>query len=92
MKNKTINTFIKDRFKKLGIKLVAIDRPGVGLSTNWENRTMLDFATDVQQVLDYLGVNEFSVQGMSGGGPFALAVAHAFPNRVRRVGIIGTLV
>merc|ERR1712034_156996 len=35
------------------------------------------FADDTMALMDHLGINDFSVLGISGGGPFALAIAYA---------------
>lgn len=62
--------------QKLGIRLLCIDRPGYGKSTYVENRTLGDWAKDMQNLTENLNLNSFSVIGVSGGAPYALAVAH----------------
>lgn len=57
--------------KELGVRLICLDRPGFGLSTPQPDRTILDWAKDVLEVADHLGVHHFSVMGVSGGGAFA---------------------
>jgi pimeloyl-ACP methyl ester carboxylesterase len=44
---------------------------------------MLDWPRDVEQLANHLGIDRFAVMGHSGGGPYALACAHALPERVR---------
>jgi len=46
---------------------------------------LVSVARDVGELASGLGVEEFAVLGVSGGGPFALATAAAMPARVRLV-------
>jgi pimeloyl-ACP methyl ester carboxylesterase len=71
-----------------GVRVIAPDRPGAGLSTFQPGRRLLDWANDVRQLADSLGVDRFIVAGFSAGGPHALAVAHGLPDRVIAVGTI----
>ncbi|AZG45663.1 alpha/beta fold hydrolase [Gordonia insulae] len=72
-----------------GVRIIGLDRPGVGSSTPYRYRDVAHFATDLEMVADSLGIAEFAVIGLSGGGPYALGVAHAFPQRVVAAGILG---
>ncbi|MDL9945606.1 alpha/beta hydrolase [Gordonia sp. ABSL11-1] len=72
-----------------GVRIVGLDRPGVGSSTPHSYRNVYEFADDLGTVADSLGIDEFAVIGLSGGGPYALAVAHALRNRVVAAGILG---
>jgi pimeloyl-ACP methyl ester carboxylesterase len=60
------------------------------LSTHRPDRTLLNFANDIARIADMLYINRFSVLGLSGGGPYALATAFKFPNRVKSVALIGS--
>jgi pimeloyl-ACP methyl ester carboxylesterase len=71
-----------------GVRLISPDRPGIGLSDPQPGRTVLDWAADVGQLLDQLGVEHFAVMGWSMGGQYAAAVGHALRPRVTRVAII----
>lgn len=70
--------------QELGIRFVAVDRPGHGFSDPQpEGRTLLDWPRmDVTQLLTHLNVDQFYVEGWSAGGSYALAVAHEFGDRV----------
>jgi pimeloyl-ACP methyl ester carboxylesterase len=72
-----------------GIRIVGIDRPGVGFSTPHLYGRILDFAADVATVADQLGLERFATIGLSGGGPYAMGVAHALGDRVPVVGVLG---
>jgi pimeloyl-ACP methyl ester carboxylesterase len=71
------------------IRIIGLDRPGIGSSTPHVYENVLDFATDLGIVADTLGIDTFHVIGLSGGGPYTLAAAAAMPDRVRGVEVIG---
>jgi pimeloyl-ACP methyl ester carboxylesterase len=71
-----------------GLRLIGIDRPGMGLSQYQPQRRMRDWPHDVAEFVDRLGIDSFAVGGFSGGGPYALACAHAIPERLTACGII----
>src|ERR1700761_9057973 len=75
----------------LGVLYIAPSRPGVGGSDPSPGRSVYDFARDVEQLTDHLGVRRFAVTGVSAGGPYALAFAHRLPERVTRVGVCSSL-
>ncbi len=75
---------------ELGIRLIAVDRPGIGLSDALPGRQLLDWPTDVADLADRLGIDSFSVIGWSGGGPYALACAHALRERIAAVGLVSS--
>lgn len=74
------------------VRLVAVERPGIGDSTPYAYRAIVDFARDVEQLCDALEIDRFAVSGLSGGGPYALACAHEMPERTVSVAILGGVV
>lgn len=76
--------------QELGIRLICLDRPGFGLSTPLPDRTILDWAKDVLEVADDLGIQHFSVMGVSGGGAFAAGCAYQLPDRVLSAALISS--
>jgi len=61
--------------------VIAVDRPGVGLSSPHPSRTYSTFADDIQQLTATLSLPTFSIIGFSSGGPHALAcAAYSVPN------------
>ena len=76
---------------RIGLRLIAPDRPGFGQSTFKSGRTIGMWADDVVQLADGLGLGRFAILGVSGGGPYALACAARMPDRVTRVALIGGL-
>ncbi len=73
---------------RLGLRLVAPDRPGLGRSDSCPGRTLPDWAADVRQLADSLGWERFPVLGVSGGAPFALACAAGLRDRLSRVALM----
>lgn len=72
-----------------GVRLITVDRPGIGESERWKGHTVADWADDARVVLDAAGVDRCAVLGWSAGGPFALAVAARLSDRVTRVATMG---
>ena len=70
------------------VRVIAPDRPGMGMSTFQPGRRLTDWAGDVGQLADALGIGRFLVAGFSGGGPHALAATHGLPGRVIAAGVI----
>jgi pimeloyl-ACP methyl ester carboxylesterase len=74
--------------KKLGVRVIAADRPGYGRSDFVPRRTFLDWPADVVALADALGIGRFAVAGVSGGGPYVAACALKIPERLTAAGII----
>jgi pimeloyl-ACP methyl ester carboxylesterase len=72
-----------------GVRLIGIDRPGVGDSTPHLYPSLRGWADDIGIVADSLGVGRFGLIGLSGGGPYVLACAHALPERVVAGAVLG---
>lgn len=77
--------------RRLGVRYISVSRPGIGGSDAKPGRTVPDFADDVRELADALGLGRFAVVGVSAGGPYALAIAHRLPERVSRVAVCSTL-
>ncbi|GAA3201135.1 alpha/beta hydrolase [Actinocorallia longicatena] len=73
---------------KMGVRLIAFDRPGYGGSDRQPGRRVVDVAADVADLADALHLDRFAVLGRSGGGPHALACAALLPDRVTRVAVL----
>lgn len=76
---------------RAGVRLLSIDRPGMGLSDPKPGRGILDWPVDVVGFAEGLGLSRFSVLGTSGGCPYALACAQRIPHRLRSVGVVAGL-
>lgn len=65
--------FIKAETTAVGVRAIAVDRPGYGQSDFCETRSYSQWAEDVAELADHLNVSELAVFGFSSGGPSALA-------------------
>ncbi|MEL7523103.1 MAG: alpha/beta hydrolase [Cyanobacteria bacterium J06553_1] len=77
-----------DVFVRLGLRLIAPDRPGIGRSDFQPNRGFSDWTKDVTCLADALELNKFSVLGVSSGGGYVAACAAKIPNRLRSAMIV----
>jgi pimeloyl-ACP methyl ester carboxylesterase len=76
---------------RLHLRYIAVNRPGIGGSDHAPGRTVISFAADIEQLADALGLQRFSVVGVSAGGPYALAIGSALRDRVRNVAVCSSL-
>ncbi|NHC25311.1 alpha/beta hydrolase [Nocardioides sp. IC4_145] len=72
-----------------GVRIIGIDRPGIGTSTPYLYPDVADWTRDLAILLDTLAVDTLRLVGLSGGAPYALAAAAAMPDRVHGVGVLG---
>jgi pimeloyl-ACP methyl ester carboxylesterase len=72
-----------------GLRLIAPERPGYGLSDTHHVDTLAETAHDIEAIADALGLDRFALVGVSGGGPHAVAAAGLLRDRVRRLVLIG---
>jgi len=72
----------------LKARVVAVDRPGHGLSDFQPDREILDWPDDVSELAEALDMDRFAVLGISGGGPYAAACAFKIPKRLAATAIV----
>lgn len=72
-----------------GLRLIGLDRPGVGRSSAHLYASVSEFSADLRTVADTLGIERMGLIGLSGGGPFALAAGALMPERVAVIGVLG---
>jgi pimeloyl-ACP methyl ester carboxylesterase len=72
--------------RERGLRVLAPDRPGFGVSDPSPGRTLSDWPADVAAFADALGLDSVPVLGVSGGGPYALACG-AELDRAERVAV-----
>ena len=65
------------------ICVVSIARPGYGDSSCYELKDISEYGDIAAELLDYLGISDFSVLGTSSGAPYALSVSHRLPERTK---------
>ncbi|MFC2000902.1 alpha/beta fold hydrolase [Chloroflexota bacterium] len=73
---------------KLDVRIIAVDRPGMGLADFQRGREILDWPDDVVELADKLQLDRFAVLGISGGGPYAASCAYKIPERLTTTAIV----
>lgn len=80
---------IADDFaRENGLRLIAPERAGFGLSSFAKARPLAQSADDMAALCDALGVDRVALAGVSGGAPFATAFAAARPERVSAMALV----
>lgn len=74
--------------RERGIRLLAPERPGFGLSTFQRRRTLATYTADIAAFADALGLPRFAVAGVSGGAPYAAACAALLPGRITALALV----
>lgn len=59
---------------RLGVRLVGLDRPGIGRSDPKPGHRLLDWPDEVVEVADQLHLERFAALGVSNGGAYAWLV------------------
>lgn len=76
----------------LGLRLIAVDRPGIGGSGPDPEATPASVAADHVAVLDHLGIERAAVVSWSAGSVTALALAGGHPDRVTSLTLVAPLI
>jgi pimeloyl-ACP methyl ester carboxylesterase len=74
--------------RKLTVRIIVPDRPGLGRSDFQPGRRISDWPADVIALADHLALARFAVLGYSAGGPYAAVCALKIPERLTHVGIV----
>jgi pimeloyl-ACP methyl ester carboxylesterase len=73
----------------LQLRIIAPDRPGIGSSSQLPQRTVQQYAADMAEICQQLGVQQFSAMASSAGSMYALALTMAPETRDMIVGKVG---
>lgn len=73
---------------RLGLRVIAPDRWGYGATDRHPEPSLSAFAADIATLADSLGIGRFAVMGVSGGGPYATAVAACLGTRVAALALV----
>jgi pimeloyl-ACP methyl ester carboxylesterase len=82
---------LADVAASVGVRLIGVDRPGIGDSDPAPGRSLIDWPSDVIQVADRLQIGRFAIAGFSAGGAYALACAHRLADRVSGCALISSI-
>ncbi|MDX2257511.1 MAG: alpha/beta fold hydrolase [Hyphomicrobiaceae bacterium] len=74
--------------ERAGLRLISPDRWGYGRSDAPARPDLSTFADDMAALLDENGVERCAVVGISGGGPFATAVAARLADRISALALV----
>jgi len=74
-----------------GVRVIAPERPGFGVSDPAPDRALTDWPADVADLADALDIDSFSVFGISGGSPYTAVTAALLGEHVERAGITSGL-
>jgi len=74
--------------RKLGLRIISPDRPGIRDSSFQPNRTLLDWPPLLDELATYLQIDTFKVFAISGGAPYAYASAWMIPERIQAIAIV----
>lgn len=77
-----------DVLRRLGLRVICPDRPGMGGSDFQPGRRLTHWPADVAALADALGLDRFAVLGNSGGGPYVAVCAATIPSRLRTAVIV----
>lgn len=77
--------------RERGIRLIAPERPGYGLSDYRRSESLTQIAEDLSAVASAYRLGRFAVIGVSGGGPYAVAAAAAMPDRVSLLALVAPI-
>lgn len=87
--SRNIHADMADIAARRGIRLIAIERPGYGLSDPQPGRALLDWPDDIAALADALGLQRFALIGFSMGSVYALACAYKLSGRVTKIALAG---
>lgn len=81
---------IEDEIRKAGLRVIAVDRPGIAQSTYQPNRTISDWPRDIDYLADRLGYKnrKFGILAVSGGTPYGCACALSIGHRLSHLALV----
>jgi pimeloyl-ACP methyl ester carboxylesterase len=74
-----------DVFSEFGLRVICPDRPGMGGSDFQKQRGFSDWPEDMKFLAEAIGLDKFSVLGVSGGGGYAAVCAAKIPEKLSNV-------
>ncbi|NHJ84095.1 MAG: alpha/beta hydrolase [Asgard group archaeon] len=79
---------LHNQAKKLGVRIISIDRPGVGYSDFQKKRSLVHLPSDIVELADALEIKQFSILGFSTGGLYAIECFLQIPERIKKIGLV----
>jgi pimeloyl-ACP methyl ester carboxylesterase len=81
----------QEETKKLGVRFIGVDRPGMSYSTYQRKRTISDWPNDVLELVSFLNLEKFSILGFSTGGLYAIECLHTMSDKINRIGLVSAV-
>ncbi|MDX1734346.1 MAG: alpha/beta hydrolase [Halioglobus sp.] len=77
--------------ENLRLRFISVQRNGFGETPFDDSLGYADYLQDVEDVLAHLGIGRYSLFAISGGGPYAAAIANAHHDRLRSLHLASAL-
>ena len=74
--------------RRLGVRIIAPDRPGICGSSFVAERTLLDWPEVLRSLIAHFGFDKVRIVGISGGAPYAYISAWAMPEQVSAIAVV----
>jgi pimeloyl-ACP methyl ester carboxylesterase len=81
----------EDVVARLSVRLITVDRPGIGRSSPKPGRSVADWADDARELCEAIGIERFSLLGYSVGGAYACACAEHRGDRVASMALVSSI-
>lgn len=82
--------FLRTMRETLQIRVITVERNGFGQTEYDPDLDMADFSEEVEAVLNHVGVDQFALFGISGGGPYTAKIASRNTHRLLSVHMAAT--
>jgi pimeloyl-ACP methyl ester carboxylesterase len=86
--SRTMAELTDEAAKKLGLRIISADRPGIRDSKFHPNRTLLDWPPLLRELAAHLQIDKFKILAISGGAPYAYVAAWMIPERVEAIAVV----
>lgn len=80
-----------DSARARNLLLICPDRPGYGLSPVDEQPTLARRAEQLEAIADHLGLGRFALVAVSGGAPYAVALASRLGERITAMALVSPM-
>lgn len=84
-------SFLDTMRRRLKIRLITVERNGLGDTAFDPSWTFDDYVAEVNQVLKKLEVDRFSLVAISGGGAYAGQITAAMPDKISSLHMLATV-
>lgn len=78
----------EDLLHSMNVRVISVDRPGMGLSDFQPDRKILDWPSQILSLASSLLIDRFRILAYSLGGPYGMACAYAIPHHLGKVAIV----